>query len=192
MFSFGATVDAELCADRCLSPAESVFLHRWFPDGSTVSVADGFGSTPPSGEPPADDTKWWAPQAPPAPPERRALAKHSYPIVVVVAAALTLVATAYSFTRAPSLVRAGRALRAGQAALSRRDYVAAAGDLERVHAAAPSSHKAVVLLAEADFGAGRDNAGLQLLRGVRLSPGDWNKLTTTMPVSLQSLFGPTS
>ena len=134
----------------------------------------------------------WAPQASPAPPEPVALAKHSYPFVVVVAAALTLAATGYSFTRAPSLVGAGRALHAGQAALSRGDYVAAAGHLERVHKAAPSSHKAVVLLAEADFGAGRDSAGLQLLRGVRLSSGDWEKLTTTMPVSLQSLFGPTN
>src|SRR5207244_6319048 len=121
------------------------------PGGWTLSVADGLGSTPPpSGEPPADDGQWWAPQASPAPPEPVALAKHSYPIAVVVAAALTLAATGYSFTRAPSLVGAGRALHAGQAALARRDYVAAAGHLERVHKAVPSSHKAVVLLAEAD------------------------------------------
>lgn len=120
------------------------------------------------------------------------LPKHSYPIGVVAAAVLTIVAAAYSFTRAPSLVSAGRELHSGQAALAHHNYAIAVEELQRAHKEVPSSRKATILLAEADFGAHHDGAGLLLLRGMRLTQSEWSTLTKTMPPSVQAFFGPAS
>jgi thioredoxin-like negative regulator of GroEL len=120
------------------------------------------------------------------------LPKHRYPAVVVAAAVLTIGAAAYSFTRAPALVDAGRNLRSGQRALARQDYVAAAAQLQRAHDEAPSSRKITISLAEADFGANRRREALELLRRMRLTRSEWTTLTTTMPPSIQRFFQPTS
>jgi hypothetical protein len=78
---------------------------------------------------------------------------------------LRIGAAAYSFTRAPALVDAGRNLRSGQGTLARQDYVAGAAQLQRAHDEAPSSRKIAISLAEADFGANRPTGG------ARASPG---------------------
>jgi hypothetical protein len=44
---------------------------------------------------------------------------HTYPLWVVLAAAVVSLAALYSFMRVPTLVEAGRDLRSGQAALAR-------------------------------------------------------------------------
>jgi predicted Zn-dependent protease len=90
--------------------------------------------------------------------------------------------------RAPALVDAGRSLRSGQAAIARHDYVTAAARLERAHEAVPSSRKVTISLAEADFGANRPQAALDLLRGMKLTEREWSTLTQTMPASIQRLF----
>ena len=120
------------------------------------------------------------------------LAKRRYPAVVLAAAVLTVAATAYSFVRAPALVAAGRNLRSGQAAIARHDYVTAAAQLERAHEAVPSSRKVTISLAEADFGANRPQAALDLLRGMKLTEREWSTLTQTMPASTQRLFQETT
>jgi hypothetical protein len=77
-------------------------------------------------------------------------------------------ATAYSFMRAPALVDAGRSLRSGQAAIARHDWVTAAAQLERARGGSVVA-QGDDLLAEADVGADRPQAALDLPRGMKLS-----------------------
>jgi hypothetical protein len=84
----------------------------------------------------------------------RALPRHSYPLWVVVAAAITFVAAVYSFMQLQTLVDAAGNLRAGEKALAARDYTTAAVQLEAAHEQAPASRKITIYLATADFGLG--------------------------------------
>jgi thioredoxin-like negative regulator of GroEL len=117
---------------------------------------------------------------------------HTYPLWVVLAAVLTLLAALYSFTRVPTLVAADRNLRSGQAALARHDYTTAVAQLERAHEESPSSRKATIFLATAEFGANQSQAALALLQGMRFTQSEWSTLTQTMPPSVQALFSPTN
>jgi len=117
---------------------------------------------------------------------------HTYPVWVVLAAVLTLLAALYSFTRVPTLVEAGRNLRSGRAALARGDYATAVAQLERAHEESPSSRKATIYLATADFAAHQPEAALQLLRGLELTQSEWSTLTQTMPPSIRAQFHPTN
>jgi len=116
---------------------------------------------------------------------------HTYPLWVVLAAGLVLLAALYSFTRVPTLVAAGRNLRAGEAAVARYDYTTAVTDLERAHEESPSSRKVTIYLATADFGVNQPQAALALIQGMRLTQSEWATLTHTMPTSIQSQFHPT-
>lgn len=120
------------------------------------------------------------------------LPPHTYPLWVVLAAVLTLLAALYSFTRVPPLVDAGRNLRSGQAALSRGDYTTAMTQLERAHEDSPSSRKVTIYLATAEFGANQPQAALALLQGMQLTQSEWSTLTQTMPPSIQAQFHPTN
>lgn len=120
------------------------------------------------------------------------LRPHTYPLWVVLAAVLTLLAALYSFGRLPTLVEAGQNLHSGEAALARHDYTTAIAQLERAHEEAPSSRRATILLATADFGANRDQAGLELLLGMKLTQSEWSTLRETMPPSIQAQFQPTN
>jgi hypothetical protein len=116
---------------------------------------------------------------------------HTYPVWVVLVAALIVVAALYSFARVPTLVSAGRDLRAGEAAVGRHDYPTAVADLERAHQESPTSRKVAIYLATADFGVNQPQAGLDLLQGMRLTQSEWSTLTQTMPASIQAQFHPT-
>ncbi len=116
---------------------------------------------------------------------------HTYPLWVVLAAVLVLLAALYSFTRVPTLVEAGRNLRVGEAAVARHDYTTAVVQLERAHEESPSSRKVTIYLATADFGANQPQAALGLLQGMRLTQSEWSTLTQTMPASIQAQFHPT-
>lgn len=113
---------------------------------------------------------------------------HTYPMWVVLLAALVVLAALYSFVRVPTLVDAGRELRSGEAALARGDYVAAVTDLESAHSEVPSSRKVTIYLATAEFGANQPQAALQLIQGMRFTQSEWSTLTRTMPVSIQADF----
>ena len=117
---------------------------------------------------------------------------HTYPLWVVLAAALTLVAALYSFARVPTLVGAGRDLRSGKAALARGDYTGAVVELERAHEESPTSRKVTIFLATAEFGANEPQPALELLAGIKLTQSEWSTLTQTMPPSIQAQFHPTS
>ena len=113
---------------------------------------------------------------------------HTYPVWVVLAAALILLAALYSFTRVPKLVEAGRDLRAGKAAIARRDFATAVTDLERARRESPTSRKVTIYLATADFGVNQPQAALDLLQGLRLTQGEWATLTQAMPASVRAQF----
>jgi hypothetical protein len=131
-------------------------------------------------------------QAPREWAEPAAIPPHTYPLWVVLAAAVTLLAALYSFTRVPTLVEAGRDLRAGEAAVTRGDYATALVDLERAHTESPSSRKATVYLATAEFGENEPQPALELLSGMQLTQSEWTTLTRTMPPSIQAQFHPTN
>ena len=131
----------------------------------------------------------------PAPTEwvdRAQIPPHTYPLWVVLAAALTLLGALYSFTRVPTLVEAGRNLHSGQAALARGDYTTATAQLERAHEESPSSRKVTIYLATAEFGANQPQAALELLSGLQLTQSEWSTLTQTMPPSIRAQFHPTN
>ena len=113
---------------------------------------------------------------------------HTYPVWVVLAAVLVLLAALYSFTRVPKLVEAGRHLRAGKAAIARHDYATAVADLERARREAPTSRKVTIYLATADFGVNQPEAALDLLQGLRLTQSEWTTLTQAMPAAVQAQF----
>jgi hypothetical protein len=117
---------------------------------------------------------------------------HTYPLWVVLAAVLVLLAALYSFTRVPTLVDAGRDLRSGQAALARGDYATAVTQLVRAHEESPSSRKVTVDLATADFGVNQPQAALELIQGMKFTQSEWATLAQTMPPSIQALYHPTS
>ena len=117
---------------------------------------------------------------------------HTYPLWVVLAAALVLLAALYSFTRVPALVEAGRNLHSGQAALARGDYTTAVTQLERAHQESPFSRKVIIDLATADFGVNQPQAALALIQGMTLTQSEWATLTQTMPPSIQALYHPTN
>jgi len=111
-------------------------------------------------------------------------------MAIVLAALLTVLAAGYSFVQAPTLVQAARDMRAGDAEMAHHDYVTAAATLADAHRSVPTSRKITIGLAEADFGAGKPDAAMRLLRGMRLSPSEWQTLTQTMPAQYQQYFGP--
>lgn len=116
---------------------------------------------------------------------------HTYPLWVVLVAGLIALAALYSFLRVPTLVAAGRNLRAGESAVARHDYPTAVSDLDRAHQESPSSRKVTIYLATADFGVNQPQAGLALLQGLKLTSSEWSTLTQTMPASIQAEFHPT-
>lgn len=116
---------------------------------------------------------------------------HTYPLWVLLAAGVVLLAALYSFTRVPSLVEAGRNLRAGEAAVARHDYPTAVAQLKSAHEESPSSRKVTIYLATADFGVNQPQTALALLQGMRFTQSEWATLTQTMPVSIQALYHPT-
>ncbi len=122
----------------------------------------------------------------PSPPP--ALPKHRYPLPIVVAGVLTLLAAVYSFALAPGVISAARDLRNGQSALKRGDYQTAVTDLQRAHGQAPTSKNVTVALAEAEFAAGEPTDAMNLLKGVRLSQSDWDALKQYMPAKYQQYF----
>lgn len=126
----------------------------------------------------------------PSPP--RALPKHRYPLPIVVAGVLTLLAAVYSFALAPGVISAAHDLRNGQSALKRGDYQTAVTDLRRAHGQAPTSNDVTVSLAEAEFAASDPADAMNLLKGVRLSQSDWNALKQYMPLKYQQYFSPVS
>jgi thioredoxin-like negative regulator of GroEL len=117
---------------------------------------------------------------------------HTYPLWVVLVAALVVLAALYSFVRVPTLVEAGRNLRSGEAAVARGDYTTAVADLENARAESPTSRKVTIYLATAEFGAGQPQAALDLLQGMTFTRSEWSTLTQTMPPSIQAQFHPTS
>jgi hypothetical protein len=117
---------------------------------------------------------------------------HTYPVWVLLVAALVALAALYSFIRVPSLVEAGHNLRSGEAAVARADYTTAVAELERAHAESPSSRKVTIYLATAEFGVNQPQVALQLLSGLRLTQSEWATLTRTMPPSIQAQFHPTN
>jgi hypothetical protein len=118
----------------------------------------------------------------------RALPRHSYPLWVVVAAAITFVAAIYSFMQLQTLVDAAGNLRAGERALAAHDYTTAAVQLEAAHEQAPASRKITIYLATADFGLGDQQAALALISGMKFSLHEWSTLTRTMPPSIQAHY----
>jgi hypothetical protein len=124
-----------------------------------------------------------------APP---ALAKHRYPLPIVLAVVITLVAAAYSFARAPALIDAGHEMRAGQAALARGDYDTAVRQLRAADAKASTSHDITISLAEAEFADSDPAAAMRLLRGVKLDRSEWTALQRYMPAQYQRYFVHTS
>ncbi len=124
-----------------------------------------------------------------APP---ALPKHRYPLPIVLSIVITLAAAAYSFTRAPALIDAGREMRAGQSALARGDYDTAVRQLRAADAIALTSHDIEVSLAEAEFADNDPADAMRLLNGVKLSQSDWTALQRYMPVQYQQYFVHTS
>ncbi len=64
--------------------------------------------------------------------------KHRYPIAIVLAALVTVLAAGYSFVQAPTLVQAARDMRAGEADMSGHDYVTAAATLANAHRSVPT------------------------------------------------------
>jgi hypothetical protein len=117
---------------------------------------------------------------------------HTYPVWVLLVAALVALAALSSFIRVPTLVEAGRNLRSGEAAVARADYTTAVAELERAHAESPSSRKVTIYLATAEFGVNQPQVALQLLSGMRLTQSEWATLTQTMPPSIQAQFHPTN
>ena len=121
-----------------------------------------------------------------------ALAKHRYPLPIVLAAVITLVAAAYSFARAPALIDAGHEMRAGQSALARGDYGTAVDQLRAADAKAPTSQDITVSLAEAEFADNDPADAMRLLRGVKLNRSEWTTLQRYMPAQYQQYFVHTS
>jgi hypothetical protein len=116
------------------------------------------------------------------------LAKHRYPLPIVAAAVITLIAVGYSFVLAPGVVSASRDLQAGRDALHRGDYDVAVNRLKAAHDAAPSSHDVTLSLAEAEFASHDPVDAMALLDGVKLDQGDWDELTRYMPQEYQKYF----
>jgi hypothetical protein len=117
---------------------------------------------------------------------------HTYPVWVVLVAALVALAALYSFVRVPTLVEAGRNLRSGEAAVARADYTTAVAELGRAHEESPSSRKVTIYLATAEFGVNQPQVALQLLSGLRLTQSEWATITQTMPPTIQAQFHPTN
>ncbi len=122
----------------------------------------------------------------------RALPKHRYPLPIVVAGVLTVLAAVYSFALAPGVISAAHDLRNGQSALKHGDYQTAVTDLRRAHGQAPTSKDVTVALAEAEFAASEPADAMNLLTGVRLSQSDWDALKQYMPAKYQRYFSPVS
>jgi hypothetical protein len=131
-------------------------------------------------------------QAPSEWAEPAVVQPHTYPLWVVGAAALVVVAALYSFSHLQLLVDATGSLRAGQKALAARDYSSATVQLETAHEDFPSSRKATIYLATAEFGLGNNQAALGLIGGMKFTRSEWATLTQTMPTSIQALYHETN
>ena len=107
-------------------------------------------------------------------------------MAIVLAALVTVLAAGYSFVQAPTLVQAARDMRAGDAEMAHHDYVTAAATLADAHRSVPTSRKITIGLAEADFGAGKPDAAMRLLRGMRLSPSDGRRSPRPCPPDTSS------
>jgi predicted Zn-dependent protease len=126
----------------------------------------------------------------PSPPP--ALPKHRYPLPIVLAAVVTLLAAAYSFALAPGVISAAHDLRNGQSALKQGNYQTAVTDLERAHSAAPTSKDVTLALAEAEFASGDPTDAMNLLTNVKLTQSQWTDLKQYMPAKYQQYFSSTS
>jgi hypothetical protein len=113
---------------------------------------------------------------------------HTYPVWVVGAAVLVVIAALYSFAQVQTLIDGTGNFRAGQRALAARDYTAAMVQLEAAHEQVPSSRKVTIYLATAEFGANDQQDALALINGMRFSRSEWSVLTQTMPPSIQAQY----
>jgi hypothetical protein len=106
----------------------------------------------------------------------------------VAAAVVTVIAAFYSSMQLQTLIDAAGNLRAGEAALARRDYTSAVVQLDVAHQEAPSSRKITIYLATADFGAGDPQTALELIDGMKFTRSEWSTITQTMPPSIQAHY----
>jgi len=132
----------------------------------------------------------------PAPPgqwtDQSRVPPHTYPLWVVAAAVLTVIAALYSFGQVQTLIDTTGNMRAGQKALAARDYATAMVQFEAAHEQVPSSRKVTIYLATAEFGAGEEQEALALINGMKFSRSEWTTLTQTMPPSIQAHYHLTS
>lgn len=128
------------------------------------------------------------PRPPPSPPP---VAPFRYPAWLLFSGVLVLGTAAYSIGLLPTYWHAHHLLRAAEMSRDRGEAAAAIRSYDALLAARPAMRsariEAAILLFRSGIEADRP-AALEHLAGVRLRPGEWNRLRAVLPEQLQELF----
>ena len=128
-------------------------------------------------------------------PPPQPLPPHQYPRWVILFCAAVCLAVLAGLLMLPRYYTAARRLRAADQAYAAGRYIQAEELYEDVLVAVPTSRSARLGTAKAIFADGdpiNDPTGLALLRGVHLSPSDWDELARHMPPQYQAYFTETT